>query len=176
MKLLKLVKPYSVILDSGRSDISSIVLSPKNSTVEYALVVDEDVHSATYNHNVIQDYLDKNILTVVQAPDPIVWNNLAVSFAPASSGSFISGGGGSATWPIIGASGNFTFTQGAYITGTGDQFIVTQTGPAIVGGTLPLNVQTNQSNGATSDYTCTVLVNGQTLTAVLTIEYVPLGS
>jgi hypothetical protein len=172
-KYLKHLNSFVTTYSTGRTDVLTISAEP-GKLLLYDDMVNDNNTSDNYNADTWDEYITKGYWTVINSG--ATWNNFIASFAPVSSSSFIFDGGGAAAWPIIGASGNFTFSQGSYISGTGDQFIVTQTGPSITGGTLPLNVQSNQNAGATADYNCTVSVNGQTLTAVLTIEYAPQGS
>jgi hypothetical protein len=178
MKILKLVKPYPVILYSGRADILSINLDPENSIINYASIVNENINSTTYNHDVIQNYIDTNILTVIQTPDPMTWPDKLMSIAPASASGFISW---SDTWTILNAEtiSSAVITQGKATVISGfvtDTFTTVVTG--IAGNTLLTSTTTSQTfNSGIIKYDCSVLINGTTtLNAVLTIEYAPLGS
>lgn len=70
--------PFPITLDSGRDDMRTVYFSPEKeeNIKEYNIIVDAVIDSKTYNKFVIDDYLQRNILTVIEFPviiqDPVV--------------------------------------------------------------------------------------------------------
>ena len=71
MKLLKLIKPFSVALSSGRVDTPIFTLDPENTYIQYSAIVETNEQSINYNVHMIQKYLDDSILTLIEGPDPV---------------------------------------------------------------------------------------------------------
>ena len=66
-KYLKLLLNYAVILDSGRLDVAPLQFSliPGDEVKPYDGIVDDNVHSPTYNAHTINNYVEAKILSIV---------------------------------------------------------------------------------------------------------------
>lgn len=197
MKLLKLVLPFSVNLSTGRSDITNFSLSPANSTVPYYDIVVENSSDANYNKLVIDAYISNGVLTILELSDPmpsIVFENYAVSLHYPNTLSYYNHPEffpddplGFAyvpiQWPITfaGSITSFNFTQDNYIpdmhdsTDWGiDSFVLTANNMS--NGFIDITAVFDPYPKGSGKYQCTATINGKSVSAVITIEYITDGS
>ena len=185
MKLLKLIKPFGVVLSTGRTDISTLTLDPGNSVVSYSDIVVEDTKSVQYNKPLIDSYITNGILTILEVADPlpnIIVNWADIVFSRVDPHASQPVASWTADWPVITnvPVTSVVFTQGAYsedhadgAMSSGDLW--TLTANTITDGKLRVTIN-GPGYGSSAVYACQLVVNGVTVHANATIEHSYSGS